>query len=183
MKLKLLVLALTLNFLGVHAQKFVCKNGDVTFFSKTPVEDIDANTKAALIILDTATGRVHTKMLVKLFMFKKKLMQDHFNENYLETDKYPYAILDAKVMEPIPYYKDGSYNVTLEGTMEIHGVKKPVKLNGVINVKGGVISAKSEFMVKLKDYKIDIPKIVVKSIAEEVKVNVDAVFEPFVQKR
>lgn len=183
MKLTMLVLALTLNVFSISAQKFACRNGEVSFFSKTPQEDIDAKTKEAVIVLDTSTGKVYTKMLVKLFTFKKKLMQDHFNENYLESDKYPYAILDAKVMEPVPYYKDGSYNVTLEGTMEIHGVKKPVKLNGVIDVKGGIISAKSEFMVKLKDYKIDIPKIVIKVIAEEVKVNVNAVFEPFVQRR
>lgn len=183
MKVSILFLVMTIFVVHVDAQKFVCKNGDVSFFSKTPVEDIDANTKVAMILLDTSTGKVNTKMLIKLFMFKNRLMQDHFNENYMESDKYPYAILDAKIMEPVPYYKDGSYNVTLEGFMEIHGVKKPVKINGVINVKGGVISSKSEFMVKLKDYKIDIPKIVVKSIAEEVKVTVNAVFEPFVQRR
>jgi uncharacterized protein YukJ len=109
-------------------------------------------------------------------------MQDHFNENYMESDKYPYGILDGKIMEPVPYYKSGTYNVTIEGTMEIHGVKKPVKLNAVIEVKNGVISAKSEFMVKLKDHNIEVPKIVIKVIAEEIKVNVFAVFAPFIKR-
>lgn len=167
---------------SLQAQKFACTSGEVSFFSKTPQEDIDAKTNAAVIMLDTSTGKVHAKMLIKLFTFKKKLMQDHFNENYMESDKYPYGILDGKIMEPVPYYKDGTYNVTLEGTMEIHGVKKPVKLNAVIEVKNGVISTKSEFMVKLKDHKIDIPKIVVNVISEEIKVNVHAVFAPFVKR-
>ena len=117
-------------FLQIHflqAQKFACRNGEITFFSKTIQEDIEAKSKEAIIILDTTTGKVYTKMLIKLFTFKKKLMQDHFNENYMESDKYPYGILAAKIMEPSPYYKDGIYHVTMEGNMEIHGVKKAIK--------------------------------------------------------
>lgn len=182
MKISLILVFIQLIVININAQKYACRTGEVSFFSTTIQEDIDAKTKEAIIVLDTVTGKVYAKMLIKLFMFKKKLMQDHFNENYLESDKYPYGILDAKIIEPIPYYRDGIYNVSLEGVMEIHGVRKPVKIDAVIEVKEGIISTKTEFMVKLKDYKIDIPKIVIKLIAEEIKVNVSGVFAPFNQR-
>lgn len=169
-------------FTAQAQNKFISRNGEISFFSKNKLEDIDAKMREAISILDTTTGSISCKVLIKMFMFKDKLMQDHFNENYLESDKFPYAILETKILEPIPYYKDGTYSVTLEGSMDMHGVKRKIKIPGSIEVKGGTIIGRTEFFVKLKDYDIAIPKIVIKNIAEEIKVTVNILYVPYVKK-
>jgi hypothetical protein len=153
--------------------KYICKNGEAGFFSKSKLEDIDGKTKDAVSVLDTLSNKISAKILIKSFIFKDKLMMEHFNENYLESDKFPYAMMEVKIVEPMYYYKDGIHKVTLEGTMDIHGVKKLFKCPATIEVKNKTINGKAEFVVMLKDYNIDIPKIVVMNVAESVKVTVN----------
>lgn len=164
----------------LQAQQFVCKNGKVHFFSKAPLEDIEANTTQAVCALNTETGKIFAKIPVNTFRFKEKLMEEHFNENYLESDKIPYATLDAAIQEKIDYTKDGEYPITLTGMLNIHAVKKAYTINGKLTVKNGVpVVGTAEFSVVLVDHKIKIPKVVVMNIAEVIKVNTEFAFEQY----
>ncbi len=106
-------------------------------------------------------------------------MQDDFNEDYAESSKYPYAILDA-VISGADFAKDGTYDVTLKGTFEMHGVKVNREIKGKLTIKDGQpVSATAQFEVKLVDHKIKVPTIVVMKIAEVVKVDVNLVFKKY----
>jgi polyisoprenoid-binding protein YceI len=110
-------------------------------------------------------------------------MEEHFNENYMESDKIPYSTLDAVIKEKIDFTKDGVYDVTLVGTLDLHGVKVPREVKGKLTVKGGApVSATADFMVKLSDHKIKIPSVVGVNIAEELKVDVAFDFVKYEKK-
>jgi YceI-like domain len=181
-------LIFSLLFIAIYSSstaqmRYICKNGEAGFYSKTKLEDIEGKTKEAVSVMDTITNKISAKILIKTFIFKDKLMMEHFNENYLESDKYPYAIMDVKIVEPMYYYKDGMHKVTLDGTMDIHGVKKPFKCPATIEVKNKTIIGKAEFVVMLKDYNVDIPKIVVMNVADNVKVTVNFTYVPWEKKK
>jgi len=153
---------------------FATTSGKVHFFSKSPLEDIEAVTQKAIGVFDTKTKKVQAKLPISSFEFKQKLMQEHFNENYLESDKYPYAILDGVIVEDIDYTKDGVREVTLKGDLTVHGVKKPRDIKVKITVKSGVpVNVVSEFSIQLVDHKIKIPKAVLLNIAEVIKVDLN----------
>lgn len=163
-----------------YANTYTCTNGKIHFFSATPIEDIEAISEKAVCVLNTESRKVYAKVTMTSFSFPKKLMEEHFNENYVESEKYPHAILDAVIAEAIDFTKDGSYDVTLKGTFEVHGVKQDREIKGKLVVKNGQpASATAAFMVKLADHKIKIPKAVVTNIAEEIKVDVDFTFSKY----
>jgi hypothetical protein len=163
-----------------YANTYVCSNGKTHFFSSTPIEDIEATSKTTVCVINTANKKVYAKVSMKSFAFKDKLMQEHFNENYVESDQYPTAVLDMVIAEDIDYSKDGTYDVTLKGTFEIHGVKQEREVKGKLTVKNGAPeSAIANFDVKLVDHKIKVPKVVVMNIAEVIKVDVNFVFEKY----
>jgi len=163
-----------------YADTYSCKTGMVHFFSATAMENIDATSNTSLCILNTKSKKVVVKIKQSGFLFKDKLMQEHFNENYMESEKYPYASLDMEIAENLDYSKDGEYDVTLKGTIEMHGVKKEREIKGKLSVKNGAPSvATAVFMVKLADHNIKIPSVVGANIAEDVKVDVNFVFEKF----
>ena len=146
--------------------KYLTKNGTVTFFSKAPIEDITAENNQVLSIIDSSNGNMAISILMKSFLFKKALMQEHFNENYLESDIYPKSTFSGKVIQN----KNGK--ATVQGDLTIHGKTKKIKVEGLMiqNKKSVVISA--EFAVKLEDYNIKIPTIVMYKIAEEIAIKV-----------
>ncbi|MCS6819019.1 MAG: YceI family protein [Chitinophagales bacterium] len=153
---------------------YYTQKGKVHFFSKTPLEDIEATTNKGIGTLNTATKKVQAKIPIQSFEFRQKLMQEHFNENYMESDKYPYGSLDATIMEEIDFTKDGNYEITLKGILEIHGVKQPRELKCRLTIQSGEpVRAVSSFDVKLADHKIKIPRAVILNIAEVIKVDVD----------
>jgi polyisoprenoid-binding protein YceI len=163
-----------------YADTYACMKGMVHFFSATAMENIDATTNTAVCVLNTKTKKVFCKLKQSSFTFKDKLMQEHFNENYMESDKFPVAQLDMMIVEDIDFTKDGVYDVTLKGTIEMHGVKKEREIKGKLTVKNGQpVSATAVFMVKLADHGIKIPSIVGANIAEDVKTDVDFAFEKF----
>ena len=163
-----------------YADTYIAQTGIVHFFSEAPIENIDATSKTATCAINTKTKKVSVKIKQTSFVFKDGMMQDHFNENYMETDKYPYSILNMVIVENIDFGKDGVYDVTLKGTLEMHGVKNEREIKGKLTVKNGqVVNAIAEFIVKLNDYKIKIPSVVGSNISENVKVNVDFTFERF----
>lgn len=163
-----------------YADTYACQKGMVHFFSATAMENIDATTNSAICVLNTKTKKVFCKLKQSSFTFKDKLMREHFNENYMESDKFPVAQLDMVIVEDIDFTKDGTYDITLKGTLEMHGVKKEREIKGKLIIKNGQpVSATAEFMVKLADHGIKIPSIVGANIAEDVKTNVEFAFEKF----
>lgn len=177
MKTILSLILLTISLGQLKAQVFVSPQGKVHFHSNTPIEDIDATSSEASCLLNTATRHVTAKVDMKSFVFPKPLMQEHFNENYIESDKYPNAVLEADIATPVDFKKDGTYKVTLKGSFEIHGVKRNYEIPGTLVIKGGQPqSATATFDVKLADHDIKIPTAVVMKIAEVIKVDVNFVF-------
>lgn len=155
---------------SANAQLFTTQSGEISFFSKTPMEDIDAVNKQVGSIINSANNEVAVQMRVTNFIFPNKLMQEHFNENYLETDKYPSATFKGKIKESIDLKVPGTYAVTAAGTATIHGVSRPVELKGTLVSTGKTLALTCQFDIHLDEYKIDIPKIVFAKIAEVIKV-------------
>jgi polyisoprenoid-binding protein YceI len=178
MKFRIIILAiLTISSLA-SAQKYISKNAHIFFYSYTPLEDIEANNNQVASILDAATGTLQFSLLVKSFEFKKTLMGEHFNENYIESDKFPKASFNGKItnFDKVDLKKDGSYPVEVKGDLTLHGVTNPVTINGTIDVSKGIVSAKSKFNVVPQDYKISIPDLVKDKIAKEITVSVDVTY-------
>ncbi len=165
--------------LSTHAQKFMTKNGSISFFSSTPIENIDAHNKQVRSVLDLSTGDFVFKVLMKSFEFEKALMQEHFNENYVESDKYPNAGFQGKItnVKDINLSKPGVYNVNVEGTLNIHNVDKKITTKGTIEVKGDKLIGQAKFKVKPADHEIKIPSAVAKNIAESMEVTVNVQLE------
>jgi polyisoprenoid-binding protein YceI len=174
-----LLLLLTLGLGSVQAQKYITKNGHIRFFSSTSVEDIEAHNRQVNSALDQQTGDFVFKVLMKSFQFEKALMQEHFNENYVESDKFPNASFVGKVLniKDIDFAKNGSYNATVEGELTIKGVTKKVAEKGTFEVKDGKVTGKSTFNVLLSDYDIKIPNTVASNISKSIQIDVDVNLE------
>lgn len=156
------------------------KTGTAYFFSKAPLEDLEATSNALYSYVNTSNGDVVFIVAITSFKFQKALMQEHFNENYMESDKYKTATYKGKINEPLDFSKDGDYNITTSGTLNMHGVDKQVSEKGIITIKDGKPTLKSTFKIKLADYKIKIPRIVVENIAEIVDVSIQTTYAPHV---
>lgn len=169
--------------LSASAQQFVAKTGKVHFFSATSMENIEATTTSAVCALNTTTKKVVVKIKNTSFKFKDGLMQEHFNENYMESEKYEYSTLDGVIVENIDFTKDGVYDVTIKGTFDIHGVKVEKQVKGKLTIKNGVpVNGTAKFDVKLADHKIKIPSLLGANIAENVAVDVDFNYEKYEKK-
>ncbi|MGC8864895.1 MAG: YceI family protein [Bacteroidales bacterium] len=180
MKKILFVLAvIVLASISAEAQKYITKTGKIRFFSDAPMEKIEAVNNQVNAALDIATGDMVFKVLIKSFVFEKALMQEHFNENYMESDKFPNSTFKGKVtnISEMDFSKDGKYNAQVEGTLTIHGVSQPIKTTGVLESKNGKIHGTSVFTIKVRDYDIKIPSAVVKNIAETLEITVDVILE------
>ncbi len=157
-----------------QAQLYSSTQSVISFFSKTPVEDIKADTKEARSLLNTKTRDVVFVIENTTFDFPNKLMQEHFNEKYMESEKYPMSTFKGKINEAIDLTAEGVYNVTVTGKLNIHGVEKERTIPGVVTVKKGTIHIASAFKVQLAAHEIKVPKLVIAKIAEEIEVKVDA---------
>lgn len=166
---------------NVQAQMQLTRNGKITFFSKAPVENIEAVNNEVTSLFDTQKGEFAFTVLIKSFKFQKALMEEHFNENYMESNTFPKANFKGTIKDisKVNFSKDGTYNVTVKGDLTVHGVTKNIEAPGTITVAGGKISAASKFTIKVKDYNIKIPSTLVNNIAETVDVSVDCKYEPF----
>ena len=180
MKRSFLIVAVILLSVTVsNAQKLYTKNGLIGFFSSTKMEDIKADNNQVLCVLNTQTGELQFSLLNKGFHFAKALMEEHFNENYIESTKFPKSTFKGTVADisKVDFSKDGTYPVKVTGDLTMHGVTKSVAAAGNIIVKGGTATASSEFMVKLADYNIAIPGAVKNNIAESIEINVNCTLD------
>jgi len=167
---------LFLSVLAVSAQqKLITQTGKITFDAGTGIEDIIAVNKGVTAAINPKTGKMQFKMDIAGFEFKRQLMQDHFNENYMESEKYPNASFSGNITnaDKVNFAKDGKYNVQVKGTLEIHGVKNEVEAEGVVTVKGKEVNSQAEFSIQLDDYKINVPRVAKEKLSNTVKIMVD----------
>ncbi|MEJ5960862.1 YceI family protein [Pedobacter immunditicola] len=164
-------------------QVYTSDQVEFTFFSKAPIEDITARSQKGVSAIDVKTRSVYFKVSIRSFEFKKRLMQQHFNENYMESSKYPFAEFKGNILEAVDLSKDGSYLVTVKGDLNIHNVTKNYTVKGQVVVGQGKITAHSKFQVKLADHQIKIPRLVIRNIAEIVQVQVSAVYLPVARQQ
>lgn len=163
----------------VVAQKlYTTKQGEISFYSKAPIQDIDAHNKDVAVVLNTETGEVGFVAQIGKFEFRNKKMQQDFNENYLDTREHPKATFEGKIQEKIDLSKDGSHSVMVKGKLTIHGVTQDRVEKGTVTVRNKTISIESHFKLAVRDFDVKIPRLLVKNIAEVVDVTVKAELTP-----
>ena len=180
---KIMITALTLTAIVCTMQgqgKYLTNDGTISFYSHTAIEDIRAeNTKIACVV-DAATGALAIIVKMTDFLFEKELMQEHFNENYVESEKFPKATFSGSIVNnaDIDYSRQGTYEVQVAGDMTIHGKTNQIAADGFLDVTMTGITARVEFMLNPEDYGIKIPKVVRKNIAESMKITVELQCNP-----
>jgi polyisoprenoid-binding protein YceI len=178
-KLAVLLIAVSAFLAKSQAQIFMADSCKVSFFSAATIEDITAVNSISKPIMSTATGDIQISITNEQFIFKKKLMQEHFNEDYMESDKYPHTVFKGKVNEKVDYKKDGVNNVTVTGEMDMHGVKKTITIPGTITIKNGVIFILAKFDVKLTDYNIKVPTVIGSDVGKQIAITLTATMKPY----
>ena len=163
---RIISVILLISSINLQAQKFIGKNGDISFFSNAPMEDISAQNNKVSAVYDSDTKALVFQLKIIDFVFPNSLMQEHFNENYLESDIYPKSIFTGKIISQ-------SVDVTIvEGDLTIHGKTNKVKVEGNLNQENNTVNISSNFTVMLEDYDIKIPTLVMFKIAEMIDVKV-----------
>lgn len=175
MRFVLLFVLLLAGAMG-YAQKYKSTESKIYFFSSAPIEDIEATNTEASSVMDLETGNIVFSVPVKQFVFAKSLMKEHFNENYLESKEYPKIVFIGKMSAT--HFQEEENQVSIIGEMNLHGVKKEIEVEGILVYSKKKITTHAEFLVKLTDYKIKIPKAVFFNIAEEIAITVDFIYEP-----
>lgn len=160
----------------LKAQKYKSIASSVHFFSDAPMEDIEATNQDGQSAVDIEKGDIVFSIPVKSFVFEKSLMQEHFNENYLESDKYPKATFIGTVTEYNPSSNEWQ-DAKAKGKMKIHGVEQDIEVNGKLKLDETSMEINAKFPIKLEDYKIKIPKVVFYNIAEIVDVTISFTYE------
>ena len=170
---RLIIIFFFFLFVGIqlHAQKYIGNTGEISFFSEAPMEDIAAINKKVSAVFDASSNDLVFQLRISDFIFPKALMQEHFNENYLESDIYPTSTFVGKVLES----KAGE--VSVQGDLTIHGRTNRIKVHGFLLLNKELVNIESNFMIKLEDYDIAIPKIVMYKIADEIDIKVNIKLE------
>jgi len=158
-------------------EKMITKQGYISFFSNSVVEDIEAKNNQVLSIIDKKTGEIVIIVLMKSFVFKKSLMQEHFNENYVESNKFPKATFKGKINNLEAVSKQEI--VTINGDLTIHGITKKVQVKSKIINSEDKISLTGDFDEAIEDFNIKIPSIVRNNIAKIIKINFDFNYTPY----
>ncbi len=171
-----ILLAVTISAFAANAQKYFTKDGTIKFHSDAKLEKIEAANNKATCVLDAPTGAIEWSVLTKGFVFENAFMGEHFNETYMESDKFPKASFKGKVenMASINLQKDGNYKAKVSGDMTIHGVTKSMTSDATFIVAGGKITAESKFSVKASDYGIVIPGDKSDNISNNIDIDVRA---------
>lgn len=180
MKKTTLFLALALSTGALFAQKKTTTSASVNFDATTSTDALPkAENKTAVAALDTKSGTVAFEVVIKNFSFSNPMMQEHFNSaGWMNSDQFPTATFKGKMsdLSVVNFAKDGTYNVDVDGDLTIHGVTNPAKAKAVITVNGKKISTKSDFSIKLEDYKVNGKAIAAGKVAKEPTISVSADF-------
>lgn len=168
---KLILVVVCLIFSGAaFSQKMITRTGEIKFDATVPgaTDQVAATNNSVSSIFDKSTGDLVVQAMVKSFKFKVALMEEHFNENYMESDKLPKASFKGKVLSYDS--KNGSYDV--EGDLTIHGVTKKVKTKMTFTGEGSKLIIAGNFTVNLADYKLEVPALAKKTLAETAKISI-----------
>jgi hypothetical protein len=182
--LKFLIILLTFFLpISINAQRYFTKSGKIDFdaTSTGSPERVEGITRTATCVIDTKTGAIQFSVLIKGFEFERALMEEHFNENYLESNKYPKSEFRGTITDnsTVNYNKDGSYTVNVKGQLTIHGVTKEVSTPGKLTVQNGKLIAEASFSVLLSDYNISIPGLVSDKVSKTAKISIACQLELF----
>ncbi|MDT8394215.1 MAG: YceI family protein [Bacteroidales bacterium] len=176
MKTKMLIMIIAL--LGIstmsYAQKYITKTGHIRFYSEAPLENIEAHNKQVNSAFNAETGDFVFRLLMKSFEFEKALMQEHFNENYVHSDKFPNATFVGKVVNAgdIDFDNKGEHEVVVKSELTIHGVTKEIETTGNFITGGEQITGESVFNIELDDYDVEIPGTVSNNISNTIEITV-----------
>ena len=170
-KICLIILLTCLGCSG-YAQQFMTRNGFIGFYSQTPLEDIKAENNQVYAIIDAGKKNLAFTLLLKGFIFRKELMQEHFNENYVESDKYPKANFVGNYTGDMPLDRNGVYHITVRGSLSLHNVTKTVEVPATLEVNNGKLTGFANFNLMPEDFNISIPSLVRDKIAKEINVKV-----------
>ena len=179
---KILGLMLIFGSFFANGQLFQSTTSKITFLSDAPLEDIYAESKKSKSVFNATDKKIAVLMKPNTFVFKNPMMQEHFNEDYMESDKYPKATLNGDLIGDFDVTKDSVYSVTVKGKLNIHGVEKDREIKGEILVKNGKVSVNAKFAIQVADHGIKIPSMKIKNIAEVVEVSVAIEFKEVVSK-
>ncbi|MGQ1786438.1 MULTISPECIES: YceI family protein [unclassified Saccharicrinis] len=176
----MLLLALSFSIFSVNAQKYFTRTGNVIFFSHAPMEDIKAENSQVAAILNGEDGSLTFALLIKSFEFEKALMQEHFNENYLESDDFPKANFKGEIIDFSRDMLQSGKNseVSISGQLTIHGVTQNIETLANLAANEDGVRGTAQFIVKPEDYNIKIPKAVRNNIAKEIEVTVTVDLKP-----
>ncbi|WP_347160038.1 YceI family protein [Pontibacter chitinilyticus] len=181
--LLLLLAWLLCTALPVHnsQSRYFTKTGHISFFSEALLEDIAAHNEQVVSLLDTQTGEIVFSATMQDFQFRKSLMQHHFNENFVESDKYPKATFKGKItnISSLDLSRDNTYKVQVAGALTVHGVERQITTDGTLEVKGNKLLGKAEFSVTPQEFNIEIPLLVREHIAKNIAIKVDMLYEPY----
>lgn len=172
-----IVLLIAIAMPSLRAQKFTTEKSYVAFFSDAAIEDIKAENKKTSSIFNSSNGEIVFSIPIKDFQFAKSLMKQHFNEKYMETEKFPKATFQGS-LSGFDLTAEGEQKVTALGQLTIHGVAQEVTVPGILEVQGKKIIMKSVFIVKLVDYQIMIPQLLFQNIAEAVEITMEFTYKP-----
>jgi len=184
MKREKIILYLALAITGFTAFKaastlFHATEGKISFRSDAPLELIKASSNSLAGIIDTSKNTFSFKVAISSFEgFNSRTQREHFNENYMQTEKYPDASFKGKIIEDLDLSKDGTASVRAKGILNIHGVDNERIIKADLTVKNKVITLRSNFVVLLSDHNIPIPKVVYQKLANEIKVEVNTTLQP-----
>ena len=179
-KIAFLFLFSCVQFITNAQTVYSTKTGKAWFDAGTGIEDITATNKSVISAFDGTSGKIQFKISIKAFEFATALMGEHFNENYMESDKYPDAKFNGTVtnLDKINLSKDGTYPAVVKGKLTIHGVENEVEAKGNFTVSGQTIEANSEFVINMADYKIAIPSVVKDKLSKTAKIKINCNYSP-----
>ncbi len=172
MKCLYVMLLAGLCYLPAGAQTYLTRNGEISFYSKTPMEDIKADNKQVYAAIDRSKKSIAFTLLMRNFLFDRQLMQDHFNENYAESDRFPRAQFAGTYTGDVPA-APGVYPVQVSGKLTLHGVTKEVTLPATLEVQGDKLIGKADYSIDPNDYNIKIPALVKEKIASKISVKIN----------
>ena len=176
------ILLLVIGFqTSIHCQKadrIIARQGQVSFFSYTSVEDIEATNNQVFSLLDKTTGDIAVNMLMRAFVFKKALMEEHFNESYIESDLYPKMEFFGKIQDYNPQnFAQGTHIV--KGTMELHGVKKEIELKVKVDEDQENMVLTGDLEIAVSDFQIKVPPLLAPNIAKIIQVMFRFEYRPY----
>ena len=172
----ILLICLTIT---VDAQTYMTRNGSISFYSDAPMEKIESHNNQVTSKLDVASGALDFAVLIKAFQFEKQLMYQHFNEDYLESTRYPKANFQGQItnLSSVDFSKAGTYPVTVSGNLYLHGINRKITQKGTLKINGATIKASAQFRITLEDFNIKVPVILKDKIAKTVLVDVSVNFQ------